>query len=743
MWRVALATDSKNSWFKRMFTRLADDAQDTTRMRPLFMTRTHQLAEERRARLAAERLLELKQAELFKANRKLGLHAQKLSNEIVETRAEVETVRDENQRVKTDLQVANHKVEVAERRLWQSIETIRDGFAFFDSEGRMIGANRAYLSAFDGLDEVAVGIRYARILELVTEEGIFDLDGETPKSWRKKMLARWEHPTPDPIVVRMWNGQYLKLIDRRGHGGDMVSLAHNITETVRYEEELRLERERAEAANRAKSAFLANMSHEIRTPMNGVVGMADLLLGTDLEDEQHLFVSTIKNSGEALLEIINDVLDYSKIEADKLVLHPDVFDLERCIHEVLTLLQPTAREKGIALIVDYDLFLPTMFIGDVGRMRQVLTNLVGNAIKFTEAGHVLVRVVGRSVEESGACDLHVTVEDTGIGIAPDKTQHIFGEFNQVEDERNRAFEGTGLGLAITRQLIALMGGDIWVDSALGEGASFGFRVSLEVDENMRLAPPCLPDGVQHVLVVDDHAVNRTLLQKQMEQMGARVTLCMSADEALGKLQGVDLVLCDHHLAGPEGGAFEQQARTAGHAVPVVMLSSTQTEKDAEDTRQVVRKPISRRDLFHKIAEAVNSEAQAAPRQMRVLAAEDNKTNQLILSKMLKTADLELRFAGNGHEAVQAFEVFRPDIVLMDISMPHMDGKEATAVIRRLPGGADVPIVALTAHAVGGDRENILEAGLDDYLSKPLRKSGLVDVLRSYLPDGVRDPFDPS
>ncbi|WP_353340387.1 response regulator [Pelagimonas sp. KU-00592-HH] len=705
------------------------------------MTLTRQLAEERRARLAAERLLELKQAELFKANRKLGRHARQLSDEIVETRAEVETVRGENQRVKTDLEVANQKVEVAERRLWQSIETIRDGFAFFDGEGRMIGANRAYLAAFDGLDEVAVGIRYARILELVTDEGIFDLDGETPKGWRKKMMARWGHPKPDPIVVRMWNGQYLKLIDQRGYGGDMVSLALNITETVRHEEELRLEREKAEAATRAKSAFLANMSHEIRTPINGVVGMADLLLGTDLEDEQRLFVSTIKNSGEALLAIINDVLDYSKIEADKLVLHPDVFDLERCIHEVLTLLQPTAREKGIALIVDYDLFLPTMFIGDVGRMRQVLTNLVGNAVKFTEEGHVLVRVVGRSVEETGACDLHVTVEDTGIGIAPDKTQHIFGEFNQVEDARNRAFEGTGLGLAITRQLIGLMNGDIWVDSAPGEGASFGFRVCLDVDEDMSLAPPCLPESVQHVLIVDDHAVNRALLQKQMEQMGAQVTLCMSAEEALGTLQGVDLVLCDHHLAAPEGGTFEQQAQAAGYAVPVVMLSSVQAGGRAKDAQKVVRKPISRRDLFHKIAEAVNGEGQAGPRQMRVLAAEDNKTNQLILSKMLKDADLELRFAGNGHEAVQAFEVFRPDLVLMDISMPHMDGKEATAVIRGLSGGAEVPIVALTAHAVGGDRENILAAGLDDYLSKPLRKAGLVDVLNAHLPEGVLDPFD--
>ena len=707
------------------------------------MTLTHQLAEERRARLAAERLLELKQAELFKANRKLGRHAQQLSDEIVETRAEVETVKDENQRVKTDLQAAHQKIEVAERRLWQSIETIRDGFAFFDGEGRMIGANRAYLMAFDGLDEVAPGVSYGRILELVTDEGIVDLGEEVPAIWRQKMRARWADPSPEPMVLRLWNGQYIKLIDQRGYGGDVVSLSLNITDTVRHEEELRLERERAEAANRAKSAFLANMSHEIRTPMNGVVGMADLLLGTELGEEQRLFVSTIKNSGEALLAIINDVLDYSKIEADKLVLHPDVFDFEHCIHEVLTLLQPTAREKGIALIVDYDLFMPTMFIGDAGRMRQVLTNLVGNAVKFTETGHVLVRVVGRSIEETGLCDLHVAVEDTGIGIAPDKIEHIFGEFSQVEDARNRAFEGTGLGLAITQRLISLMDGDIWVDSAPNEGSSFGFRVSLKAEEDLSLAPPSLPAGVRHVLVVDDRAVNRALLQKQMEQMGARVTLCMTVHQALGLLEGVDLVLCDHHVAGTDGFEAAKQFREAGHEVPLVVLSSTAVQDRGDTDHLIVRKPVSRRDLFHKIAEAVKGEALGAPRQMRVLAAEDNKTNQLILSKMLKDADLDLRFAGNGREAVQAFEVFRPDIVLMDISMPHMDGKEATAVIRQLPGGAEVPIVALTAHAVDGDRENILEAGLNDYLSKPLRKSGLINVLKSHLQDGVRDPFDPN
>ena len=353
------------------------------------MSLANKLSEERRARLAAERLLEQKQAELQAANRKLGKHAQQLTHEIVDARAqvetvrtEVETVRNENARVKSDLNEANQKVELLERRLWHSIETIQDGFAFFDSDSRMIAANGAWLSIFDGLEAVQPGISYVEILQFCTEEGIVNIGDHTPSEWREKMLDRWQSPNPEPEVIRLWNGSYIKVFDQRGHGGDVVSLAMNITDTVRYEERLKDARAKAEAASRAKSSFLANMSHEIRTPMNGVVGMADLLKDTELTDEQLLYAETIKNSGEALLVIINDVLDYSKIEAEKLVLHSEPFDLERAVHEVIMLIQPTARDKEIDLLIDYDMFLPTQFTGDRGRIRQVITNLMGNAVKF-------------------------------------------------------------------------------------------------------------------------------------------------------------------------------------------------------------------------------------------------------------------------------------------------------------------------------------------------------------------------
>ncbi|MBE0455457.1 MAG: PAS-domain containing protein, partial [Roseovarius sp.] len=254
------------------------------------MSLANKLAEERRARLAAERLLEQKQAELQDANRKLGLHARALSHEIHETRAEVAEVRDENRRVKSDLTVAHQKIEIAERRLWHSIQTIEGGFAFFDADSRMIAANHAWLAVFEGIEDVKPGISYVEILQIITEEGIVNIGDMTPQGWRERMLDRWQGTTPQPEVLRLWNGQYIRLIDQRGHGGDVVSLVHNITGSIRQEKELREARRRAEAASRAKSAFLANMSHEIRTPLNGVVGMADLLMESTLDEEQSLYV---------------------------------------------------------------------------------------------------------------------------------------------------------------------------------------------------------------------------------------------------------------------------------------------------------------------------------------------------------------------------------------------------------------------------------------------------------------------
>ncbi|THD85744.1 response regulator [Aliigemmobacter aestuarii] len=838
------------------------------------------LARERRARLAAERLLEQKSRELFAANEKLALHARALSEQIVEQRHAVRTAQSQAQELKgqnlrfvEDLEKAHTAAVIAERRLWDSIDTIRDGFAVFDSNRCLVAANRAYLATFEG-HAVAPGIGYAEILRLAAESGIVDLQGEDAGDWQNRLLHRWESDALDAVTIRLSSGNWIKLVDRRTRDGGMVTLALDITDQMRIwaaieaipdgfvlfdredrlitcnqryreiypesapaiqpgtrfedilrhglsqgqyaeaegreedwlrerlalhaapfshleqrlgdgrwlrimeqetpdggrvglrvditalkaqQEALEAARDAAEAANRAKSAFLANMSHEIRTPMNGVVGMAELLCDTDLTEEQRLFAETIRSSGEALLVIINDILDYSKLEAERVSLHPEPFDLERTIHEVAMLLQPRARAKGIDLMIDFDLFLPTLYVGDPGRIRQVLTNLMGNAVKFTERGHVLVRVVGLEAED-GSQRLHITVEDTGIGISPDHLDHIFGEFNQVEEQSNRKFEGTGLGLAITRRLVERMGGAVWVDSEPGQGSCFGFRLSLPVAEDP--APAHLPVTLKRALVVDDKFINRTILERQLITCGLAVTLCRSGAEAMASLAAdpaPDVVITDHEMPDMDGIALTAAIRAAGHRMPVILLSTHSAEArsapGAPELAAILQKPVLRADLFRRLQELSAEVPATAPvrrlslaasvplRQMRVLAAEDNRTNQLVFRKMVRDLDIDLAFAGNGREAVDLFGTFHPDLIFMDISMPEMDGREAAMAIRAIETGSGrtVPIVALTAHAMDGDAEAILAAGMDRYLTKPLRKTAITAAIAEFAPSTVRAP----
>lgn len=840
------------------------------------MDSVERLAKERRARLAAERLLEQKSRELFAANEKLSIHARSLSDQIVEQRgiarsavSEAEMLKGQQSRFIEDLDRAHTHAVMAERRLWDSINTINDGFAVYDSDLRLVAANSAFLRPLEGLP-IAPGITYADIMLRLAEAGRVELTGRTVADFGTDMVARLDAEPIEPVTLQMTNGQWIKLVNRRAQDGDLVSLAVNITEQMRiwagieaipdgfvlfdredrlltcnqryreifsvsapimkpgvsfeemlryglahgqhavaegeeeswlaqrmaqhraasgpFEQQLKDGRwirgqdhptpdggrvglrmdithqkeaeaallaatEAAEAANRAKSAFLANMSHEIRTPMNGVVGMAELLCDTSLSPEQRLFAETIKSSGEALLVIINDILDYSKIEAERLTLYPEPFDLERTIHEVAMLLQPRARSKGIDLMIDFDMFLPTRFVGDPGRLRQVLTNLVGNAVKFTDKGHVLIRVVGLPTE-AGEQQLHVTVEDTGIGIAGEHLDHIFGEFNQVDSESNRKFEGTGLGLAITQRLIERMEGAVWVDSEPGKGSVFGFRVTLPVAEDADV--PHLPVDLRRVLVVDDLFINRTILERQLQPCGVEVTLCRSGAEALEVLAhdaGFDAVLTDHAMPEMDGLALAARIRGQGLTMPIVLLSSNPAQaregEGAEHLTAILQKPILRSDLYRRLKEIGRVEdpepvlpelpaEPPAPRSMRVLTAEDNRTNQLVFQKMVKDIDIELVFANNGREAVELYQSFRPDLIFMDISMPEMDGRDAARAIRVLEGGkGHLPIVALTALAMEGDAEDILAAGIDRYMTKPLRKVAICDVLAEFCPPEAR------
>ncbi|WP_300514058.1 ATP-binding protein [Aliiroseovarius sp.] len=727
------------------------------------------LAKERRARMAAERLLAQKQAELHEANRKLSRHARALSEEIVVKREEVEEVKDENLQVRADLERVSNEVAIAKRRLWESVETIQDGFAVFDTDGRMIAANSAYLAPFDGLECIGPGVSYDDMIQILLEEGIVDIGKLTPATWKDEMLTRWAQAEIPDKVVKLFNGTFLRLVDQRGALGDVVSLGLNITETIMREEELEDARNRAEAANRAKSAFLANMSHEIRTPMNGVVAMADLMADGDLDEEQRLYIDTIRNSGNALLAIINDVLDFSKIEAAKVVLHAEPFDLERTIVDIVTLLGPSIQEKKLQVSIDYDLFLPTQYQGDPIRIRQILTNLIGNAVKFTAEGQVLIRVVGLPVEPGPRQRVHVTVEDTGIGIPEEMRTHIFGEFNQVEDERNRKYEGTGLGLAITKQLVELMGGEIWVESEVGKGSCFGLHITLPVLEDG--LDPVLPAGLKHAVVAMDDNLHRSILEKRLIALGLSVVLVSTREALAAEKDRADVLFIDQDLTDLDGGALPGELAKRGAHAPILLLAPFSGGRDRvckDQVAGVLTKPLTRPDLTSALAglhlheagqaaghipapepgpasrEAAETDGPPKPtRAMRVLTVEDNKTNQLVFSKLVKALDIDLKFANDGREALAAWEEFQPDLVFMDISMPVMDGKEATRTIRSAEQARGLPptrIVALTAHALTGDGEEIMSHGLDAYLTKPLRKPAILAEIESTCPNGVRPPL---
>ncbi|MEA2626723.1 MAG: two-component system, sensor histidine kinase and response regulator [Candidatus Binatota bacterium] len=534
----------------------------------------------------------------------------------------------------------------------------------------------------------------------------------------------------------------------------IVSFVHDVSAERRAQVDLARARDQALDASRAKADFLASMSHEIRTPLNGVIGMIGLLMDTPMSREQMEFAGTARASAEALLAIINDILDFSKVEAGKLELEPIAFDLRAVVESLVEIFSPAAEAKDVELVIRFAPDTPQWVIADPGRIRQVLTNLLGNALKFTHAGHVLVDVQAESTAD-GEATIRFAVEDTGIGIPRAKLAAIFDRFTQADSSTTRHYGGTGLGLAISKQLVERMGGDIGVESEPGRGSTFHFRLRVPLTRSP-VATPVSPGELNgaRVLVVDDNEVNRRILTEQLLRWGMRVESAASGREALaaasrGHREGdpFRLALLDHQMPEMDGETLARAIKSDGRlgAMVLLLLTSAGRKGAAEQMADAglaayLLKPVRPSALLDAIATACGaaeppaavpevglpppSASDGAPRA-RVLLVEDNLVNQKVAKKMLEKIGCRVDLAADGHEGVEMAMRFPYDVVFMDCQMPVMDGYDATRQIRREePPGRRVPIVAMTAHAMTGERKRCIDAGMDDYLAKPIDVSEL-------------------
>jgi PAS domain S-box-containing protein len=672
------------------------------------------------------------------------------------------------------------------------MDYLPDSIYFKDRESRFLRINRALALKFGLIDPAeAVG---------KTDFDFFTEEHARQSFADEQELIRSGHPVIGLEEKETWPDGHdtwvsttkMPLRDGEGRICGSFGISRDITERKQAEVELRKAKEIAESANRAKSEFLANVSHEIRTPMNGIIGMTELALDTDLSPEQRDYLNLVKTSADALLNVINDILDFSKIEAGKLDLDLVGFPLRDSLGDTLKTLAQRAHKKGLEVACHIAPDVPDDLTGDAGRLRQIIVNLVGNAIKFTDQGEVVVEVSTIDAESpridprpapglpaDSSILLHFAVRDTGVGIPAHKHEAIFKEFEQADTSTTRRYGGTGLGLAISARLVSLMGGRIWVESQVGKGSTFHFSARFGVEPHPTgRQEPRLSMDLQDlpVLVVDDNATNRRILEEMLRNWRMNPLVVDSGPAALSALESARqrgaafaLILLDAHMPDMDGFSLAERIRDhpglAGSTV--MMLTSGGQPGDIARCRDLgiaayLLKPIKQSDLFDSLVtvlarsswgEEKTEEApapQGASRSLHILLAEDNAVNQRLALRLLEKRGHLVVVAGNGKEALAALQRQPFDVVLMDVQMPEMGGFEATAAIRQherqhLSGagqpkaGRRLPIIAMTAHAMKGDREKCLEAGMDGYIAKPIQAAELYNALEALVPAAAESP----